>query len=134
MDDLMREIFGEVISSYSRAQAIEDGVLVNISPMAREAGIKFPVAMTSASYAKCVALPEDYKGEQDINGRLWDVVWMLLTKIRTSRGGSDLLFKLHVKDVTPGQRGRLELVTLRAVCGPGDDAEPVITIMLPEED
>ena len=26
------------------------------------------------------------------------------------------------------------VVTLKAVCGPGDRAEPVITIMLPRED
>ncbi|WP_410173196.1 DUF6573 family protein [Klebsiella michiganensis] len=26
------------------------------------------------------------------------------------------------------------LVTLRAVCGPGDDPRPVITIMMPDED
>ena len=38
----------EVISSYSRAQAIEDGVLVDVSTVAKEAGIKFPVAMTAA--------------------------------------------------------------------------------------
>ena len=25
-------------------------------------------------------------------------------------------------------------VTLKAVCGPGDDRKPVITVMLPEED
>ena len=27
-----------------------------------------------------------------------------------------------------------EKVTLKALCGPGDQAEPVITIMLPHED
>jgi hypothetical protein len=27
-----------------------------------------------------------------------------------------------------------EDIILKAICGPGDDAEPVITIMLPEED
>ena len=30
--------------------------------------------------------------------------------------------------------GRPHLVELRAVCGPGDNYEPVITIMLPNED
>ena len=43
---MANELFGEVISSYSRAQAIEDGVLVDVSSVARAAGIKFPVAMT----------------------------------------------------------------------------------------
>jgi hypothetical protein len=48
------------------------------------------------------------------------------------RGWSELIFRLHVRndnrDRTP------PLVTLKAVCGPGDDAGPVITVMLPEED
>ena len=43
---MTNELFGEVISSYSRAQAIEDGVLVDVSSVAREAGINFPIALT----------------------------------------------------------------------------------------
>jgi hypothetical protein len=31
----------KVISTYTRAQALEDGVLVDVSEMAKEAGIKF---------------------------------------------------------------------------------------------
>lgn len=33
-------VFGEVISTYSRTQAIEDGVLVDAGPMAQEAGFR----------------------------------------------------------------------------------------------
>jgi hypothetical protein len=32
------------------------------------------------------------------------------------------------------ERTKQETVQLKAVCGPGDNAEPVITIMLPDED
>ncbi|EQD30141.1 hypothetical protein B2A_14268, partial [mine drainage metagenome] len=32
----------DVISRYTRAQAIEDGVLVEVSELAREAGFRFP--------------------------------------------------------------------------------------------
>jgi len=35
------DVFGPVIYAYTRAQAIEDGVLVDVSKMAKEAGIKF---------------------------------------------------------------------------------------------
>ncbi|MCP4286877.1 MAG: hypothetical protein GY792_20935, partial [Gammaproteobacteria bacterium] len=48
-------IFGEVISTYTRAQAIEDGVLVDAGPTAKEIGFRFPVALTSAVWADCVA-------------------------------------------------------------------------------
>lgn len=31
-------VFGEVISTYTRAQAIEDGTLIDVGDMAREVG------------------------------------------------------------------------------------------------
>ncbi len=34
----MASVFGEVISTYTRAEAIADGVLVEVSVMAKEAG------------------------------------------------------------------------------------------------
>ncbi len=37
--------FAPVISVYTRAQAIEDGVLVDVSETAREAGFRIPVAV-----------------------------------------------------------------------------------------
>ena len=68
--------FGEVISEYSRRTAIEDGVLVDVSTTAREAGITFPVALTRAVWDRYVEVPEGLRG-QDERGRLWDVVYMV---------------------------------------------------------
>jgi len=116
----------EVISSYSRAQAIEDGVLVDVSRDAREAGLKFPVAMTRTVWDQYVKVPEGVQC-QDENGRLWDIVYLL--KIAAARGGSLINYSLRVR-----MKQGLRRVTLKAVCGPGDTPEPVITIMLPEED
>jgi len=65
--------FGDVISTYTRAQAIEDGVLINAGPMTKEAGFKSPVALTSAVWADCVAwTDEDNENQvyQDQSGRL----------------------------------------------------------------
>ena len=117
------ELFGEVISSYSRAQAIEDGVLVDVTETAREAGIKYPVALPRAVFERCVALPKRYRGLEDVKGRLWDVLSMF--RFAARRGGDTLLYKLIVTRRT---------VILKAVIGPGDTPEPVITIMLPDED
>ena len=145
--DPVEEVFGNVIYSYSRSQAIEDGELVDVSKVAREAGIKFPVALTRAVWAKYVEVPRDDKMCQDEKGRLWDIVWML--RFAARRGGKEMLFKLHVAmpdrgdwDQNEGlpergsglRRATHRLVTLKAVCGPGDTPEPVITIMLPDED
>jgi hypothetical protein len=119
----------EIISSYSRAQAIEDGVLVDVSETAREVGIRFPVAMTRTAWTAYVEVPAGVSC-QDEAGRLWDVVSMLRFAIARSRGGPEIRYQLRVRN----DNRRPRLVTLKSICGPGDEAEPVITIMLPEED
>ncbi len=119
-----------VIYSYSRKQAVEDGVLIDVSETAREAGIRFPTAVTAAAWAEYVAVPEGVDC-QDEAGRLWDVLWMFRHAARSS-DGSELRFSLCVRnDNRPGDP---PLVMLKAVIGPGDDPGPVITIMKLEED
>lgn len=124
-------VFGDVIYAYTRAQAIEDGTLVDVTETAREAGITIPVALTRAVWDAYVEVPRGKEGLQDERGRLWDVVWMLRFGILRSGGGREILYRLSV---ICGKPVRRRTVTLKAVCGPGDDAEPVITVMLPEED
>jgi hypothetical protein len=41
-------------------------------------------------------------------------------------------FAVHVRN--DNQERTPLLVCLKAVCGPGDDGEPVLTVMRPEED
>ena len=122
----------EVIYAYTRAQALEDGVLVDVSEMAKEAGIKFPVALTSAVYGKYVEVPDGIAG-QDEGGRLWDIVWMLRCAAGRCQGDT-LYFQLYVRNHNRERLDNQDPVTLKAVCGPGDQGEPVITIMLPDED
>lgn len=128
-------VFGDVIFAYTRAQAIEDGVLVDVSEPAREAGFIYPVALTSTVWADCVAWSEcDSRRQtcQDEAGRLWDVVWMAMQAARKGQG-SRLAFQLY--RVPRGGRGMApRLVTLSLVIGPGDDGQAVITIMMPSED
>lgn len=129
--------FGEVISTYTRAQAIEDGVLVDAGSMASEAGFKWPVALTSAVWADCVAWTEDDSEQQvhqDHSGRLWDVLYMASHAIRTRSGSGDrLLFQLY-RVPRDGQSTKAELTTMKLIVGPGDQGESVITILLPNED
>lgn len=129
--------FGNVISTYTRAQAIEDGVLVDAGTMANEAGFKWPVALTANAWADCVAWTEDdseRQVHQDQSGRLWDLVYMASHAIRTSKDAGDrLLFQLY-QVPRDGQSAEAELVTLKLIVGPGDSGEPVVTILLPGED
>jgi hypothetical protein len=133
----VESFFGEVISTYTRAQAIEDGVLIDVSAIAKDAGFKWPVAMTSTAWADCVAWTDDdsvQQVHQDQSGRLWDVVFMASHAIRTSRSSGDrLLFQLY-RVPRDGYSTEAVLVTLKLIVGPGDTGQPVMTIMLPYED
>ena len=122
----------EVIYACTRAQAIEDGVLIDVSSVAKEAGIKFPVALTSTVWGEYVEVPEGVSC-QDETGRLWDILWMFRCAARNFSGDT-LFFKLYVRNHNRERLDRRDLVTLKAVCGPGDTLDPVITIMLPDED
>jgi hypothetical protein len=129
----------EVIFAYTRAQAIADGVLVDVTDTAKEAGFRIPVALTSSVWAEYVKVPEGVEG-QDEAGRLWDVLNMLRFAIERRSpslnrpgGGSTLLrFWLHVRNTN--EEGEPPLVELKAVCGPNDDASPCLTIMRIDED
>ena len=121
----------DLIHRYSRADAIRDGVLVDVTETAREAGFKWPVALTAAVWAKCVAVPPGVAC-QDEAGRLWDVLFLLRCAIGRSDGGWEVRFAVHVRN--DNRESTPPLVKLKALCGPGDQGEPVITVMLPEED
>ena len=131
----MTDIFGDVISSYSRAQGIEDGVLVDVTDTAREAGFRFPVAMTRAAWEDTVAWSEaDDKRKpgftgQDESGRLWDVVYMAAMASRRATPGTDRLTYGIVRVPREGRGMRPKPVHLTLVIGPGDTAAPVFTIM-----
>ncbi len=124
--------FGPVVYSYTRAQAVADGVQVEVSKVAQEAGIKFPLFLTRAVYDAYVAVPEGVTG-QDETGRLWDVVWMARFGILRARPGVDRIpVALYVRN----DNHRAKLVKLIAQCGPLDidDPAPAITVMMPDED
>jgi hypothetical protein len=121
----------DIISVYTRAQAIADGVLVDVTGAAKEAGYRYPVALTRAVWGRYVEVPAGVMA-QDEAGRLWDILHMLRHAIRNSDGGPELLFSLHVRN---DNREELPpLVNLKAVCGPDDDGSPCLTVLLPDED
>ncbi len=143
-------LWSEPIFRYTRAQAIADGVLVDLTTAADDkgqrlcpqAGFKVPVAITRTAWAKTIEAggswkPDgegevlELKGGQSLTGRLWDVLWMLRVASGQAANSDRIHFQVLV-DVHGD--GRHETVSLWALCGPGDDAQPVITIMLEGED
>jgi hypothetical protein len=104
---------------------IRDGVLVDVSAAAREAGFKFPVALTAATWAQCVAAPPGVVC-QDEAGRLWDVLTMLRWAVRGSKdGAAEVRFGVHVRN--DNRERTPPLVLLNAQSSPSDQGEPVIS-------
>jgi hypothetical protein len=121
----------EVISVYTRAQALADGVLIDVSALATEAGFKWPVAVTDHLYHGYIVPALDLASAgQSISGRLWDVFSVLRAAISTGKDISSLNITVCFL-MSPASIP--EPVELLAVAGPGDSGEPVITIMLPED-
>lgn len=122
----------QVIFSYSRAQAIEDGTLVDLMQDAMTSvckqHFKFPIACTSAVFAIMQSAVENENYCNDYAGILHDMLWMSKVCGR-SLNPSTRIFTVIIKGA-----GRKSKFTFKIVCGPGDQAEPVLTIMLPTED
>ncbi len=76
-----------VIDRYSREQAIDDGMLVDVSnePETKEAGFTIPVCLTASVY-NYVEVPEKLEGSgQSFKGRLWDTVYMATMAFRAKK-------------------------------------------------
>ena len=121
-----------VIYSYTRAQAIEDGVLIDITADAQAHGFKVHTVVTDNLYHRYVEVPSglDRSYGQSVTGRLHDLLTLALFAARSSKGTDRVYFKVSFL-MGPG---RSETVDIIAHIGPGDNAEPVLTIMLPEDD
>ena len=100
----------DLIHVYTRADALRDGALLDVSQTAREAGIRWPVALTRAVWERCVRVPPGVAC-QDESGRLWDVLTMLRFALGGSNGAREVRFGVRVRndnrERTPPLVGRL---------------------------
>ena len=117
-------VFGEMIYSYSRHQAIEDGVLADLSHLESvRHHWKYPFACTLAVWG---VIEEALQIEgQDVNGIMHDVGVLAKIALRTTREVQQVLFIAII--------GRTKH-RLKLHVGPGDRGEPVLTLMLAYED
>ena len=117
------------ISVYSRASAIDDGVLIDVTPAARIVGFPIPVAMTIAAWDDCLTGSDDNTPLEE-NQRLRDVLRGAIIAAKLNGDKSVLGFDVACSS----DSGETSLITLTMHIGPGDEGEPVVTIMLPGED
>lgn len=136
----MTALFTEegLVRVYTRAQAIKDGVLVDVDALvpddlvsfAVQAGWRMPVALTAAATALVKPTDEEGKRGQDLKGRLWDVLCMAYCYARRARVDLGHTDTVQFPSDFPGER----TVWLKAVVSGGDQGESVLTISLPDED
>lgn len=117
MDDALMD----GIEIYTRARQIEDGILIDISNHADDAGFVCPVAATIGVWQKFI------EPHEDSDARLRDILLKAALAVAElqSRGIPSERLYLH------NEEGR---VLMYAQCSPGDTGEAVMTIMLPNED
>ena len=121
-----------VVYSYSREQALADGVLVDVTETANSLGFKVHTAVSATLYHGYVEPPAGVTGEgQSVTGRLHDLLFLVLCSAKRSHPGAD---RATVRIAFLMEPGRTETVDVIAHIGPGDHGEPVLTMMLPEDD
>lgn len=120
-----------VIYSYTREQAIDDGVLIDVSGQAN-AYFKIPVALSAGLYHEYVKPPEILATQgQSLSGRLHDVFMMLSFAAKDRWDGSRVEFQvLFQMDEGPS----FEKVQCVAAVEGDSNGNPCLTIFRPEDD
>ena len=115
--------FGDVIYSYTRKQAIDDGVLVDLS---REPVIKtfwnHPFACTDSVWA---VIEAGVSAGLDLDGILHDVCWLARCAVSQAQQTDLINFTVTIRNHDH---------ELKLQCGPGDNLKPVLTLMFRHED
>lgn len=127
----MNELFGSIVHSYTRADAIADGVLVDLTAAYPEECrlYRYPVACTAAVWSLVDQAVTNRRHFNDEAGVVWDILYMSQKGIIARPDAQTVLFQVVITG-----SGKKKIHTMKAVCGPGDNLEPVISIMLPSED
>lgn len=133
------DLFGDIISYYGPEQMVQDGLLVDVSQLARAEGFRIPTYITKAAHLEVVQwTEEDAKREalQDEKGRLADVlvVAAFMIQVASHRDQDVQVVPFKVDRVrSASSKLRSKTVPLKA-CLEATPSGPIITISLPEED
>jgi hypothetical protein len=120
-----------LIHSYTRKQAIDDGVLVDVTELAKASGFVVPVAMTAAVFADVEHWADmvTRAGAKTTSNDLVKVVLRFTFQaIRKVVGTDTDRVPLPLTQFVGRPQSAI------AVIGPGDNAEPVVTLLYPGEE
>lgn len=119
-----------VISKYTRAQCLKDGYIIDVSELAKEAGFVYPMAITLSLYDELDPTELEADTGQSFTGRMWDVLNILRWRIRKEKDTNCIhtFIIIQVETVASPKHMQQKHLHFKSTLGPGDDAEPVLTI------
>jgi len=123
----------DIIYTYSRKQAVEDGFQVKLegelADLARQV-YRYPVYITGTVWAIIEKAVANKKHHNDLKGVLWDILYM------STHASAPLDEQTRHFNVYITGAGRRRKWYMYAKCGPTDfdDPAPAITIMFPDDD
>ena len=120
------DYFGEVIYAYTRAQALEDGILIDVSDVA--VGVDHRVCVTCELHCTLVATDEEFALGEDFSSRLKDVISL----IPEGRKNENRTFEATIMEMVEGELSPCKL-NLMAHFGPADTPELEWTIGFPSD-
>ncbi len=129
----------ELIHVTTRQDLLDEGQLIDVSEHAKRFGLNLPTAITANVWAEAVEWTPEQEAEarghgQSEAGRLDDLCMAASVAARaTSRRWPNARHALLSLDVL-GAGGRRTRRQYQMLGGPGDAAEPVLTIMAMDED
>lgn len=116
---------------------INNGLLCDVSDLAKEYGFKIPVAITRPVWFACTQWDSAPSEEKRIRYEQWntiDILMALAQRIQTSEPSWSEIWFSAALTIRKGEGRKNQWVSLKAVISGGYDSEPVITIMFPDED
>lgn len=118
----------EIFHSYTRKQAIQDGILIDITAESKEFGFVYPIAITDGLFAELTSNKPEYEA---YTARLNDALMLLYLKITHCKDESIVFYDMLITNA----KGQKETLGLKCICdGDGDDdGEPVLTLMMSSE-
>lgn len=112
--------------SYTRAQAIADGLLIDVTDTARSAGLNVLVAITPALWADILAVPPLHRAHQDVLDRLSAVLlqarWAMID-VADAWGSYEVAMPV----------GDRETYQVTMLIGPDENGNQCLMLMRPEE-
>jgi hypothetical protein len=94
----------QLTSSYAKAQVIDNGVLIDATPMAKKAGFKYPMFITRNLWDGYID-PAPQLQHENITSRLWDILTNLAATIKSTKNpGRCLWFTVSFQMYFDGKR------------------------------